>query len=289
MASPAPGRDSARSDMRPRKEHRLVAAACALDRSCGTFEFNVRLTADHFYIRKLEATKARMHLKYRKGRLDFPLVELRTCDGRLRADGHIDQYKMLVANVNVNDVDVTELFRQFENFGQTAIVSDNLKGRLHVEASFNTKLDDRMNIAPETMFADVRLRLRNGHLLNFEPVQNLTSFLFKNRDFNDVAFSELNEAFLLRGPLLEISELEIASSLLNLYVVNGVYNFSGPSLINLLVPWNNLRKRDAGIIPSNTGVSAESAKGVKLNFSGLPHNMKLGFGHKELLTRRSSI
>jgi hypothetical protein len=279
----------ARDDMKPRKEHRLVAAACALDRSCGTFEFNVRLTADHFYIRRLVATKARMHLKYRKGQLDFPLLELRTCDGRLRADGHMDRYKTLVANVNLNDVDVTELFRQFENFGQTAITSENLSGRLHLEASFNTNLDDRMNIAPETMFADVRLRLRDGHLLNFEPVRNLTNFLFKNRDFNDVAFSELNEAFVLRGPLLEISELEIASSLLNLYVVNGVYNFRGPSLINLLVPWNNLRKKDSSIIPSSSGISAESTKGVKLNFSGTPHNMKLGFGHKELLTRRSSI
>lgn len=275
--------------IRPVNDRRLANAANALDKSLETFEFNVRLNADRFYVRNLQASRARMHLKYRKGRLDFPVVEMRTCDGRLRADGHIDQYKTLAANVNINDVDVTELFRQFENFGQSVVVSDNLKGRLHLEASFNTHLDHRLSIAPETMFADVRLKLRDGHLLNFEPVQNLASFLFRNRDFNDVSFSELNEAFVLRGPLLEISELEIASSLLNVYVVNGIYNFQGPSLINVLVPWNNLRKRESGFQPKRSGVNAETAKGVKLNFYGTPNHMKLGLGHRELFARRSSI
>ena len=126
------------------------------------------------------------------------------------------------------------------------------------------------------------MKLNEGHLLNYEPIQNLSNFLFRNRDLNDIVFTELNEKFKVRGYDMEIEELEIGSNVLNLYVVNGIYSVKGNSSINILVPWSNLKRRGKNYIPKNTGESAENIKGVKLNIFGENKKMKISFGHKEI-------
>jgi hypothetical protein len=267
----------------------LAEAAGKLKKTPSAFVFNIRLKAGTLLARKLTGSQARMHLRYADRQLEFPLLEMRTCDGLLKASGSVFDFNRISADVTIKDVDVTRLFREFENFGQNAITSDNLQGRLHMEADFRSRLTNRMQIAPETMYSEVRLSLKDGHLKNFEPVQKLSNFLFRNRDFNDISFSELNEAFIVRGRELEISELEIASSLLNVYVVNGVYNFRGHSNINLLVPWDNLKKRGRNYIPRSSEKIGETAKGLKLNFSGPANNMKVSVGHKEAIVMRPSI
>jgi hypothetical protein len=178
-------------------------------------------------------------------------------------------------------VNVNKLFTQFENFGQTAIESSNLRGNMFVDAKLSMQLDEKMSVKGETMNAEVKVKLKDGHLVNYEPIQNLSNFLFRNRDFNDVTFSEINETFKIRGYEMQIRELEVGSNVLNLYVVNGLYNLKGNSNINILVPWSNLKKRGKNYVPKNTGESAENTKGLKLNFYGPNKQMKISFGHKE--------
>ena len=153
---------------------------------------------------------------------------------------------------------------------------------MFVDTKFKFELDEDRQIKGETMSGEVKLKLKEGHLLNFEPIQNLSNFLFRNRDLNDIAFSELNEKFKVRAYEIEIEELEIGSNVLNLYVVNGIYSVKGNSSINILVPWSNLKRRGKNYVPKNTGESAENTKGVKLNFFGENKKMKISFGHKEI-------
>jgi len=247
----------------------------------GKFEFTVNLYAERLVFRKIEAGHANVNLFYKANTLNIKSASLNTCDGRILAKAKIEDFEKVNADISVQDVNVNKLFVQFENFGQEAVVSENLKGNISFEAKFKTQLDEKMNLKPETMVGDVKLKLVNGHLINFEPVQNLSNFLFRNRDFNDVAFSELNESFKLRGYEMQIEELEIGSNVLNLYVVDGLYNFKGVSNINILIPWSNLKKRGKNYIPKNSGESAENTKGVKLNFNGPSKKMKISLGHKE--------
>lgn len=245
------------------------------------FEFIVKLTARNLTFRKVEAQNAAVNLHYIQNALNIKSLSVNTCDGRITGKATFKNFAEINADVNVEKVNVNKLFNQFENFGQEAILGNNLKGDISLEANFKTELDEKMNFKPHTMEGDVKLKLVNGHLINFEPVQSLSNFLFKNRDFNDVAFTELNEKFTLKGYEMQIEELEIGSNVLNLYVVNGLYNFKGNSNINILIPWSNLKKRGKNYIPKNSGQSAENTKGVKLNFNGPNKNMKISLGHKD--------
>jgi hypothetical protein len=245
------------------------------------FEFIVKLSAKNLIFRKVEAKNAAVDLHYFQNVLNIKSLSVNACDGRITGKASLKNFTSIKADVNVDKVNVNKLFNQFENFGQEAILSNNLKGDISLDANFRADLDEKMNLLPPSMMGDVKLKLVNGHLINFEPIQNLSNFLFKNRDFNDVAFTELNERFKLKGYEMQIEELEIGSNILNLYVVDGLYNFKGNSNINILIPWSNLKKRGKNYIPKNSGQSAENTKGVKLNFNGPNKNMKISLGHKD--------
>jgi hypothetical protein len=245
------------------------------------FEFNVNLFAKKMIARSVEAQNVNVYLNYKNDLLDIRSVNLNTCDGKIAAKGTVEGLSKINADVSIQNVNVNKLFTQFENFGQTAIESSNLRGNMFVDAKLSMQLDEKMSVKGETMNAEVKVKLKDGHLVNYEPIQNLSNFLFRNRDFNDVTFSEINETFKIRGYEMQIRELEVGSNVLNLYVVNGLYNLKGNSNINILVPWSNLKKRGKNYVPKNTGESAENTKGLKLNFYGPNKQMKISFGHKE--------
>jgi hypothetical protein len=267
---------------------KVVELACApkgsVENFSGSkFEFNVQLFAKKLVARKVEGSFANADLNYKNDVITVKSVNLNTCEGKIFARGTLEEFSRLRADVEAKNVNVKTLFTEFENFGQQAVVSENLKGILNVEAKFRSELDEKFEVIPETMSGEVRLKLRDGHLINYEPVQNMSNLLFRNRDFNDVTFSELTETFHLEGYKMKIEELEVASNVLNFYVVDGIYNFKGNSNINLLVPWSNIKKRGKNYIPKSSGQSAEHTKGLKLNFQGPSKNMKLTFGHKQTL------
>ncbi len=243
------------------------------------FDFNVSLRAKKMLIRKVVAEDVVMNLAYKNDLLNLKSVSMRTCGGKLKVSGTIRNLQEIKAGISADNINVTTLFEQFENFGQQAIQSKHLKGKISLDAVFNAELDEKMEIVPYTMLGNVDLKLKEGHLLEYEPLQNVSNFIFHNRDFNDITFSEINERFHIKGYEMRIEELEIASNILNLFV-SGTYNFKSQSSINLVIPWSNLKKRGKNYIPKSSGLAAEDTKGLKLNYSGEPKKMKLSLGHK---------
>lgn len=243
------------------------------------FDFNVSFRAKTMLIRKVVAEDVVMSLAYKNDLLSLRSVSMRTSGGKLKVSGTIRNLQEIRAAISADNINVTTLFEQFENFGQQAIQSKHLKGNISLDAVFNAELDEKMEIVPYTMAGNVDLKLKEGHLLEYEPLQNVSNFIFHNRDFNDITFSEINERFHIKGYEMKIDELEIASNILNLFV-SGTYNFKSQSNINLVIPWNNLKKRGKNYIPKASGLAAEDAKGLKLNYSGEPKKMKLSLGHK---------
>ncbi|MDI1355961.1 MAG: AsmA-like C-terminal region-containing protein [bacterium] len=245
-------------------------------------ELKVQLAANKILFKKFVAEKVNGNVTYKDEVWSFSSIKLNTCNGRISGAAKLVDLKHISADISAMDLNINTLFTQCDNFGQEAVQSENIKGNLSLNAKFKTDLEPGMKIAGESMWGEVDLKLKAGHLINFEPIQNLSRFLVLNRNLDDVEFSELNETFRLKGYVMEIDELEISSNLLNLYVVNGVYDFKGVSNINVLVPWSNLKTKNRLLSPKNTGKSAQSTRGLKLNFQGPKKNLKISFGHKEL-------
>lgn len=247
--------------------------------SSSNFAFDITFVAKKALIRKIVATNVKAEFKYDHDLLSVPALNITACNGSLALTGSLYKRSDIKAKVAISNMDIKMLMEQFENFGQSAIEARNLRGIVSVDATIGTKLDNNMHVEPQTMDGEIKVKLKNGELSEYEPIQKLSNFVFKNRDFDHVTFSDLNQTFKIKGYEMQIDNMEVATNLLNLFV-DGIYNFKGESNINLLIPWSNLKKRGDDYVPKKLGKAAEDTRGLKLNYHGFPNKLKLSLGNK---------
>lgn len=242
------------------------------------FSFDITLDARKLVFRKLQASDLNAKIKYENATISIPQLKLNTCDGHLDMKVSLHEFSYLKADVKVTDANVKELFKECEDFGQKAISSDNLQGQLSGTIGLTAILDGNFKPEPGSLTGKAEVKLRNGHLLNYEPLVNISHFIFKNRDFEDITFTEIDETFFIQDNKMQINELELASNVLNMYI-DGIYDFKGESSINMRIPWSNLKRRGKNYVPQSLGEEGKDAKGLKLNYHGPQNNMKLRLGN----------
>lgn len=263
----------AATDKKEKKE-----APKAIKSAASNFAFDISLSAKKLLLRKIVATNVNASLGYDHALLTVSSLSMNACNGAMSARGTLDKLSDVKARVIISDMDVKMMMEEFENFGQEAIEARNLQGFVSADADMHASLDGKLHVIPQSMAGDVEVKLKNGHLVNYEPMQRLSNFVFKNRDFDDVTFTTIDQTFNIRGYEMQINNLEIASNVVNLYV-DGKYNFKGESNINLRIPWSNLKKRGKDYVPKSLG-DGEDLKGLKLNYHGYPNKLKLSLGNK---------
>jgi hypothetical protein len=170
----------------------------------------------------------------------------------------------LAVEANVKNANIRDFFLYFDNFNQDAVVADNLTGFISSEVIFNALVDDNYSVIPPTMRGSINSRILEGGLLNFEPLENVGNFLFRKRDFSDIQFAQLNSNFTIDGTALDISRMEIQSSVLTLFL-QGRYSFSDSTNLSVQLPLSNLKKRHKDYKPENIGVDADAGASVYLH------------------------
>ena len=245
-------------------------------------DITLRYTADNLKIKGLQTSRALIVAEYKKKVMNLKEVRMDLCGGSLNATGKLYNMRSLHSEIKVSGVNVTSLFSQMENFGQEAIKAEQLAGTLDFFAHLGAELDGDKKLLPQSLLGEVNLHLADGKLMNFEPLKNISNYVFRNRDFSDISFTAINEKFHLKGQAMKIDEMELASNVINLFV-DGVFRFDkGNSLVNILVPWSSFKHRSKDYEAKASGESASETKGVKLHFSGPPKKMKMGVGHKKV-------
>ena len=114
------------------------------------------------------------------------------------------------------------------------------------------------------MKGTITCKISEGRLKNFEPLDNLSHFLFRKRDFTDVTIAELNSLFTIDGTALNISKMEIQSSVLSMFV-QGRYSFTDSTSLSLQLPLSNLKKRDKNYQPENIGINKKAGASIFLH------------------------
>lgn len=242
----------------------------------GAFRFKIDVNAKKLIIRNLVATDAVAEIQYANKTIDVTKLNMKACNGHLSASGKLHNFTSLQANVLIKNMEVRTMFEQFEDFGQKTISSQKLRGTISVTANLKARLNERFQLQAPDLEGIVQLKLKDGHLLNFEPLQYLSPY-FRNRDFEDITFSEINQTFKIKGTVMDIQNLEIASNVLNLYV-DGIYSFRGNTDLNLRIPFSNLKRRDKDYVPKSLGEEGRNAKALLLNAHGLPNKIKVSLG-----------
>lgn len=154
-------------------------------------------------------------------------ISIKALGGNISANGLINgrygNRAQIITKASFRNVDINQLFYQFDNFGQKSLVSENLKGTGDATVDFSTSLyrDFTINTASVEAIAD--LEIRNGELNDFEPLQALSRFL-DTKELRNVRFATLKNRIEIINKTVLIPRMEINSSALNL-VGYGTHTF----------------------------------------------------------------
>ncbi|EIM78878.1 hypothetical protein A3SI_00380 [Nitritalea halalkaliphila LW7] len=143
-------------------------------------------------------------------------LSLRTADGGLGLVGYFNGQNpkeiYFHSTMKANKLDLDKLLIKFDNFGQDALINENLQGRLSgtIESRFLVHPD--LTPIIEKSEAKMDLTVYEGSLIDFAPLRAMSSF-FSDRNLMRVRFDTLQNVFELKNGTLDIPSMTIASSL----------------------------------------------------------------------------
>jgi hypothetical protein len=110
----------------------------------------------------------------------------------------------------------------------------------------------------------VTFDIRNGALVNFEPMTRLGNFAFPKRNFADIRFISLKNTLNLQGDKVIIPPMEIRSTVLNIFM-EGIYSFTTGTNIAIKIPLRN---------PDKDGLTASGALNKERDLKGIVINLR---------------
>ncbi len=189
--------------------------------------------------------------------------------GQLRQTGTVNKFtiRSTVRNVNVKD-----FFYAFEDFGQTSVSHKNLQGFLSSTINASGSITDKGVVVKRSMYGKVNFHLNKAALIGFEPMGKVGKFAFPNRDLNHIEIPRLEGVFTLNGDKINISPMEVNSSVLN-FNVRGVYGINEGTNIAMDIPLRN-PKRDEKLESAEARQEARM-KGIVLRLKAVEEEGKL--------------
>jgi len=241
----------------------------SLDQILAQASMGMNLSIDKVIYKKFVATNVRGGITLKQSGIALNNLSLKQGGGSVTVTGNIDQTgKVNRFNIDskINNVNVEKLFYAFDNFGQDAITSQNLRGTFFGGTSISGSMSDNGTIVPRSFRGNVAFDIRNGALVNFEPMTKVGNFAFPNRNFSDIRFTSLKNTLNIQGNKVIIPPMEIRSTVLNIFV-DGVYSFTTGTNIAIRIPLRN-PKKDEPIRPRDLKKDRD-LKGIVINLRAL--------------------
>jgi len=162
--------------------------------------------------------------------------------GTLSLAGNINQVTKGTRTVDIhaliNKVKIDQTFFAFDNFGQDAIKDQNIKGTLTAKIDLAGTMDENAKILHNSMLGTVDFQIDNGALINFEPLENLSKYIFKKRNLAYVTFGSVKNKLTIDKDKIIIPSMLVHTSALN-FKLDGVYAPPRGTNINMEVPLRN--------------------------------------------------
>lgn len=142
--------------------------------------------------------------------------------GSLQFNG--DYY--IKSNTQTSQIFLDSLFYVFDNFNQSFITSEAIKGRLDATIYAHMYFDKHWNFKRNLLYSDASLRIREGGLTNYEPVMSLSTYLNEEgENLAQLKFSNLENHIIIANDTVFISEMYVGTNVRNIKI-GGYHTFS---------------------------------------------------------------
>ncbi|MCB9298914.1 MAG: AsmA family protein [Lewinellaceae bacterium] len=176
-----------------------------------------------------------------KGKLEFDnnimgiRGEVDAFRGRLQVDGqtYFEDEPRLEAKLTCKAIDVTEFFRQSENFGQEVLKAENLKGKLDALIAIYAYWDEEGNFDMDKLRVLAGVAIKDGELRDFGMLESFSTFV-KIKDLEQIRFVDMQNFLEIRKQRLYLPAMFIRSNALNM-TISGEHTFNNEIEYNIKV------------------------------------------------------
>lgn len=180
-------------------------------------DFNAAVQVDkikyhHLWLKNL-STNMRMQANQQ---LYLDSLSLNMIEGRISAQAHFDgsdpKKIYLQSLIKVENINIEKLMVKMDYFGQDYVINKNIKGRLSGAIKSYVQVHPDLTPIIEHSEAQLDMDIRNGVLINFAPMQAMSTY-FKDKNMNMVRFDTLRNTLTFKNGAISIPAMTINSSL----------------------------------------------------------------------------
>jgi len=210
---------------------------------------NVNLNSEiaHLSFRQFDATNIKGQIRIKDNKLFADPITLNTMDGSITTSGMADgtdSTKLLVTCYSeMEKINITKLFYEFENFGESAITDKNLKGIATAKVNFAAELSPELKINLDKLYAAVDMSLDNGELNNVESLKKLSRYI-ELSELEHIKFATLKNQIEIKNQVVNIPKMEVKSSAINI-IASGTHKFNNDINYKIKLSLNELLAKKA--------------------------------------------
>lgn len=235
----------------------------------------LNLKADKMVYNKLVATNAKATVLLVNNQLFVKNGWVQSSGGTISFDGKLapkGDFFVLESNAKINRVAIAPFLTSVNNFGIQSFKPKNIKGFLSALASLKGTLLSGGRLKTNSLSGKAKFSVNQGALIDFEPIKNIGKFAFPFRDVNNIVFRDLSGNFKINGDLVDVNDLKVSSSVLNLDV-NGVYSFGRGTNLAMTIPLRNPKKDE--FITDKMERAEKRNKGIVLHLLAVDEDGKI--------------
>jgi hypothetical protein len=144
--------------------------------------------------------------------------------GKLNSTGFFTDEGIFSADINIDGVDITQLFSSFSDFGQGIVKASNISGKLDGTILFASPTQGSSFIKSE-MAAQGYFKISNGRLQGVQEMESLSKFI-SLEELRDIQFETIENNIRIENQEVIIPRMNIQSSAIDLSL-SGKHSFSG--------------------------------------------------------------
>jgi hypothetical protein len=263
-----------------------------------TVKLNLTTQIDQFLFKSFNASNIKGTVNYANGNLSISPLSMNLANGSLAADFNLfptsnGQFGVTCTGA-LNNIDIQQSFLLFDNFGQSYLTQNNIKGNATVLADFQTTLASDLSVLPNSIKSDLQVNIENGELNDVESFQYLIAYikgnkwiapLMKEDEFAEklrhIKFSTLQNSIHIENSIITFPLMDIESSAMSI-TIEGTHSFD--NVLDYRIGFD-LKEM---LLKASSTAGDKSGRQIYLYMRGPIDNLEFGLDKDALRSERVS-
>jgi phage protein U len=248
---------------------------------------NIDVSIDQLIYKQFTAEEISTKLNIRNEGVTAHNLTMETMGGHVDGDvaysitstGH-----NLGIDAEFKQLSISRMFGEWDDFGQEFLKSQHLEGKADVTVLTNIQLDKNLEILPNKLSANANLRITNGKLKEFEPLDALSKYI-ELTELKEVQFDTLTNEISMSNGVISIPYMKIKSSALELnffgsHGLDNIVDYHADLLLSDLL--RRKAKKRTKEIEGHEIIEPSGKTRLFLWIRGPLNDLKIGFDNKQV-------